>query len=320
MEGVDYSWEKPGGAALQNAGKKFAMRYVPYRENLEPEIWTGKGLTLSEKADLLNHGISIGMVFETFANRAKEGFAAGQSDARMALDGMAHVGMPSSQPIYFAVDFDANVGQRSWDANVSGAIAQYFNGVASIIGRWRTGVYGGFYVVRWAHANGVATWLWQTYAWSGGLLYSGTHVYQYDNTANINGASVDLNRSLKAYFGQHPIGGSIPDVPDTALPPPKQELPMKIIVPNPPELFRVPAGGVLREHPSLSSGQIRQLNQSQEWTLSGIVPGGKYTADGKESSRWALIWLPAWWTDPNPYDGRWAYFPAARGTRIPLHK
>jgi hypothetical protein len=220
-EGVDYAWGRPGGAALAGLGKHFAMRYVPY-------IGDGaKGLLKPETANLRAFGLSIGLVFETTANRAKEGFGAGQNDARLTQIGLPWTGLPLTLPVYYAVDFDANVGQRTWDANWGGAIRSYFDGVASILGRPRVGIYGGYHVIEWALANGHATWGWQTYAWSNGLVSNRAHVYQYDNTGNnINGVSVDLCKSLRADFGQFPRpqgGGPLPpppDLPDTALPGP----------------------------------------------------------------------------------------------------
>ena len=45
-EGIDYSWARPGGAAIAAAGKKFAVRY------LYPDGQGGKGLDASELQDL----------------------------------------------------------------------------------------------------------------------------------------------------------------------------------------------------------------------------------------------------------------------------
>jgi len=315
-EGVDYAWGRPGGHNLAVAGKKFAMRYVPYRENLNPVIWTSKGLDLWEKRDLLEHGLSIGMVWETFANRAKEGWNAGRADAMMCADGLAHCGMPSNTVIYFAVDFDANVGQRSWDQNVSPWIRAYLDGAASVIGRARTGVYGGYFVIEWALANGIARWGWQTYAWSAGHVSSHAHLLQYWNHGAINGVPIDLNKNLKADFGQYPRDLSlppIPDLPDTSLPPPddpheKEELPMDIHVPNPPEMITIPASVVYREKPNKNSDKVQQFDKRKTLPLVGVEKGGEYEKDGKKFYRWGLVRLPAFWTD-DPFDGKWAYVP-----------
>jgi len=44
--------------------------------------------------------------------------------------------MPAGRPIYFSVDFDAQLSQQA-------VINDYFDGVASVLGRARTGAYVG---------------------------------------------------------------------------------------------------------------------------------------------------------------------------------
>ncbi|MGH1553111.1 glycoside hydrolase domain-containing protein [Streptomyces sp. L7] len=56
-------------------------------------------------------------------------------------------GMPSSRPIYFSVDFDLQSSMYS-------ALNSYFDGVASVIGRSRTGAYGGYHVIKELFDNG----------------------------------------------------------------------------------------------------------------------------------------------------------------------
>ena len=67
--------------------------------------------------------------------------------------------MPAGRPIYFAVDFDAQPGDQ-------GAVDDYFNGVASVIGHARTGAYGGYGLIARSFYDNVIAWGWQTYAWS----------------------------------------------------------------------------------------------------------------------------------------------------------
>lgn len=202
-EGVDYAWGRPGGAALASAGKKFAMRYVPYSGD------GGKGLTLTEFKDLRSHGLSVGLVMEIYAGDAKQGYSRGVTLAKMAQAGAAALGL-GTLPIYFCVDFDANVGQRSWDTNYASAIKGFLDGIASVIGRARTGIYGGYYVVEWALSHGYARWGWETYAWSGGHVSTRAHLLQYNIYGSLNGAAIDLDRSLKTDFGQYPRPAATP--------------------------------------------------------------------------------------------------------------
>lgn len=203
LEGVDYV-SGPTGAELYADGKRFSMRYAPYRTSLNPLTWTAKGITAAQYKDLTSHGIAVGIVFETTAARALGGYSNGVYDAKLAVEGLQTQGVPW-RVIYFAVDFDANVGQRTWDPNAAALLKAYLDGAASVIGRQKVGIYGGFYVIEWALSHGYAVWGWQTYAWSGGRVSTRAHVLQYHNGVVLNGKSVDLDRSLKTDFGQLPV-------------------------------------------------------------------------------------------------------------------
>jgi hypothetical protein len=198
IPGVDYAWARPGGAALQAAGKHFAIRYVPYDGD------GGKGLGLAEVADLRAHGLSIGLVWETTAGRALAGYAAGVNDAQYTLGAIAKFNFGSSIPIYFAVDFDATASQLL-------TIDSYLRGAATVLGSGRVGVYGSYNVVSHCRQYGTARYLWQTYAWSYGALLSSAHLYQYQNTVYIGGQEVDLTRALQADYGQWPRPSVIPN-------------------------------------------------------------------------------------------------------------
>lgn len=187
-QGVDYSWARPGGAALKVAGKDFVVRYIPYPGS------GGKGLDAGEMADLRANGIDIAMVFESYAARALEGRGAGQADAHASVAALAALGLPDHLPVYFAVDFDAAENQQP-------AIDDYLRGVADVIGAGRVGVYAGYWVVKRCKENGTAAYLWQTYAWSGGNVHPELNLYQYKNGQNINGA-VDFCEARKGDFGQ----------------------------------------------------------------------------------------------------------------------
>lgn len=187
IEGVDYSWARPGGAVLREAGKKFAVRYIPYPGH------GGKGLGEAELDDLAHNGISVAMVFESYAHRPLAGFGAGVEDANMSELALNELGL-EGLPVYFAVDWDATEGQQP-------LINQYLLGAASVLGKDRIGIYAGYHVVKRAKEAGVVNYLWQTYAWSGGLVLDGIHLYQYNNGVSLNG-DVDLTRALQDNYGQ----------------------------------------------------------------------------------------------------------------------
>jgi hypothetical protein len=182
--GIDWAWGTPNIPALAKAGVKFAARYLSHD--------TTKNLTATQAHSLAAHGIDCVVVWETTANRATAGRSAGMADAQAASVLARRAGMPASKPIYFAVDFDATVAQ----------VQAYFDGVETVLGKKRTGVYGGYRVVKGLLDAGLVTYAWQTYAWSGGLWDPRAQIQQYSNGHNLGGVSCDYDRSMHADFGQ----------------------------------------------------------------------------------------------------------------------
>lgn len=197
--GVDYSWARPGGAALKAAGYSFAVRYVPYVGD------QGKGLTTGELADLRANGIAVALVFEQVAERPLQGRRAGLDDAATSVRALEALGLPATMPVYFAVDFDAQGGQFD-------VIDDYFRAVNEVIGKSRTGVYGGYDTLARCRAMGTASYFWQALAWNRGRTFEGRHLYQ-SGQGTVNGGEVDFNESYAADFGQWPREeASVPDV------------------------------------------------------------------------------------------------------------
>lgn len=202
--GIDYAWGRPSVATLKKDGVQFVARYLS-------SPGASKNLTSSEAKTLSSGGIAIVVVFETTATRAEAGHAAGAADAKEALKEATAAGMPSGRPIYFAVDEDTTVGPH---------ITAYFKGVASVLGVGRTGVYGGYKVVKGLLDAGLVKWAWQTYAWSGGKWDPRAQLEQYSNSHTIDGVGVDYDRVARATihdFGQWTVG----NVPKPPAPKPK---------------------------------------------------------------------------------------------------
>lgn len=196
-EGIDYSWARPGGAAIKAAGKSFAVRY------LYPDGQGGKGLDPSELADLQGNGIEVPVVYESYAARIKEGHDAGVADAHTAQAELVRLGLPTGMPIYFACDYDAPESDQP-------AIDAYLKGVAEVLGADRVGIYAGYWICKRCRENGTAAYRWQTYAWSGGQWDAGNHIEQYRNGQELNG-QVDFNRSKQDNYGQpSKFGGATP--------------------------------------------------------------------------------------------------------------
>jgi Rv2525c-like, glycoside hydrolase-like domain len=183
--GVDYAWSKPSPDTLKRAGAKYAMRYLSHDAS--------KNLTRAERDSLWARGIRVGVVWETVANRAMSGRSGGAEDARSA-DAQAKALGLDGIPIYFAVDWDVTPAQKP-------TVRSYLDGAASVIGRARVGVYGGYYVIDYMADHQAAAWFWQTYAWSGGQVHPKLHIYQYKNGVSLGGGNADFNRATNSPAG-----------------------------------------------------------------------------------------------------------------------
>ena len=187
IEGVDYSDGRPSPAGLVNVGKHFAGRYVG--AGFGPKM-----LLKSEAVELSDAGLMIVSLVEGASDGALGGYGAGVQHATQARQWHANQGFPWPVPCYFAVDFDVTAEQ--WPT-----VASYLEGAASVIGLPFVGIYGGIRAMEWAQRDDVASWFFQTYAWSGGLWAPGVHIEQYQNDVYIVGGTVDLDRAPTVEYG-----------------------------------------------------------------------------------------------------------------------
>lgn len=198
IEGVDYAFPPhPDIAGLAAAGIKFACRYGG------PGF--GKHLTREEADALDAAGIAIVANAEGDPDGLKGGWDAGFEWADMADRHFQSLGMPADRPVYMSVDFDPN------SAELSRCMDALRGAAAALGGVHRVGVYGGRQTVKRARAEGVATWFWQTFAWSNGIWARDNHIEQYHNGVWLAGADVDLNRALTADYGQWRGNGMLSD-------------------------------------------------------------------------------------------------------------
>lgn len=195
MKGADYSGARPTVSQLKANGVKFVLRYLAPQNSATS--W--KLLTWNEANTLRAGGIQVVSNFEWYESRCTEGYAAGQADARTAAAYHLGCGGPKDRPIYFSVDTDTS------GVNVKA----YFQGVASIIGLSRTGVYGSYRVCKYLADNklvGVtlsgAKLNWQTYAWSYGSYDERSALSQDQNGVKLAGWDVDIDHSHTADYGQ----------------------------------------------------------------------------------------------------------------------
>ena len=138
------------------------------------------------------------------------GYNGGVADAQTALALHAAAGGPDTAPIYFSVD--EPLDYPTWKS----LGLKWFQGLNSVLGAARTGIYGGVNELGWAIADGVVgasttpgyRWAWQTKAWSAGKRAPGAVLFQRevvtasDPGAIIDGVSVDVDDVLAPDFGQ----------------------------------------------------------------------------------------------------------------------
>jgi hypothetical protein len=187
--GLDYAWHGTlDWSCFTASGVTFIMRYL----STDPT----KNLTAAELAAANSHGIAVGVIWETTANRMLGGYAAGIDDAARADADVHELGMVGV-PVYFACDFDATEADQA-------PINLYLDGAASIIGRARTGMYGGYYPLSRAWSAGKLAYGWQTYAWSGGQWDARAQLRQVQNNVTVCGVSADWDEAHAADYGQWP--------------------------------------------------------------------------------------------------------------------
>lgn len=184
--GVDAT-SSPSVSSMKAAGVQFICRYLSV-SNSETEF---KLLTNSEAKTLSQGGIAIVSNYE-WTGTPDNTIAAGASDAKVALAQHAACGGPPGRPIYFSIDEDT-----VWtDVNV------YFQGIATVMPVSQIGAYGEAGLIKDLKSNGLITWLWQTYAWSGGVINTNNNIYQYSNNQTIGGTSVDYDYAYGTDYGQ----------------------------------------------------------------------------------------------------------------------
>lgn len=167
---------------LKAAGVEFVGRYlVPPRGNLK---W--KALTKAEVVNISAAGMNILCVWETTADRAKGGAAAGAKDGAQALKCAREIGMPDTGIIYFAVDFGAQSADMA-------AIAEYLKAAREQTAEYDIGVYGCYSVIEHMSKLGICKAYWQCVGWSNGQKSSALNVYQSHWSHPLCGISVDDN-------------------------------------------------------------------------------------------------------------------------------
>src|SRR5258708_4819206 len=219
--GLDYSGGMPLINDMKAAKVEFVCRYVGYFSGYNMNAIAtpqGKCLTPGEAKTLLAGGMSPVSNYEWYATRpiddgfgnrwsTDQAYSAGVWDAQTGNTIHVACGGPATAALYLSGDWDFNT-------STDGAlVAAYFKGAASVLGLARIGAYGGYWLIKFLFDNGLITYGWQTYAWSGGQWDPRAHIQQYNNGVIMSGVEVDYDRSMQADFGQWTQGGGTMTLP-----------------------------------------------------------------------------------------------------------
>lgn len=174
-------------AALYADGVRFSGRYlVP--------VYYAKALSKYEAGIIRSAGLALLLIWETSADRAKGGYAAGKQDGETAYRLAREMGVPAGTAIYFAVDYCPIDSEYD-------AIAAYIRAAGNACKEYEAGVYGSYYVVEAMAERGACGKFWQFVGGSGGKVSEKAQVYQYQGqngleaqiTAKKAGFAVDMN-------------------------------------------------------------------------------------------------------------------------------
>lgn len=209
---LDYASGPPRAADIAADGFIGVIRYLsPARPGAEGWM-TGKPLRRAEVHDLQVHGLGIAACWQFGAGSVGEsdvmrGYEGGLQDARAADNTLADLDL-GALPVFFAVDFDISLDQ--WNNTA----VHYFRGCVDVLGVERVGIYGHSRACDWAREDGVIGpagpnhhLMWQTTAWSGGVVHSRAVLLQYrHNVPGPSGVLVDVNAVRHPWWGQSPPG------------------------------------------------------------------------------------------------------------------
>jgi hypothetical protein len=201
MEAIDCSstLTPATAAALKSSDIVAVGRYLGYKAH----GWD-KSMSPAELAIIQAAGLSAVLIWESDPTSAAYfGYGQGLLDAQSAIVEANYLGAPKGTAIYFVVDFDAQPADMA-------AIIAYFNGVrAGLAGQYLVGAYSSYAVLQALQTSAYAPdKYWQTYAWSGGQVFEGNSIYQYQNNVFFEGVNVDRN-TIENNSGCWPeIGGN----------------------------------------------------------------------------------------------------------------
>lgn len=183
LKGCDYSFGSGVTAAQIKAYGPFVMRYLSGGNS--------KDISAVEAKNFKAAGVALGFVWETTGAPTSAGLGTTHAtEAQAQLNQLAAaVGDDGIEKatVYFAIDEESNPYSVA-----------YIKAAAAVLGKARTGVYGGYGTVNEVMNAGVCEYAWQTYAWSGGKWDNRAVLRQVQNDIKVGPCDADADQA--AYF------------------------------------------------------------------------------------------------------------------------
>lgn len=212
IPGIDYSYGRPAPAEIHAAGDRFVVRYLSGDKG--DGTYRSKDLTRQEYDSLRRANLDVALVFEIGGAGARGGYAQGVKDAKAVVAEIAHLGLPGDRrPVYFAIDFDAY-----YFVDTRAQALDYIRGAASVLGFARTGVYGGYSMVKYCLDARACAWAWQTLAWSPKGKWDPRAHLRQTGSKRIGRDVVDTNQATVLDFGQWPQPRVVTPTPPVIMP------------------------------------------------------------------------------------------------------
>ena len=201
---ADYSWARPHPEDLHDYGCIGVVRYIGPGNR-------GRDISREEMRRLHDHGLGVGLVWETTTTAALAGWQAGAFDFEAANRWADSIDFPAHLPVFYAVDTDVTPAQ------VRGPIADTFHGALSRSSLRPCRPYGEADVLDILIGElELMDCGWQCYAWSRGRRSE--HRCMFQNYPPIMDMTVDVNElgPMPCDFLWHPTIGFHEAAPTTS--------------------------------------------------------------------------------------------------------
>ena len=219
---IDYAAGVPSAASIKAAGHLGAVRYVSNRRPGTKNWMIGKPVTLAETRSFAQLGLQTASVYQYGKAETadwKRGAAGAATHAPQAIALHVAAGGPTNRPIYVAID------DNPTRAQYNNQIRPYLRAfkVALEAAGYRLGIYGNYYVIDWAIADGLGEYFWLHNWGSDGRIHPRTTIHQIRiDKDKLDGVGIDMNNVHARDWGQWTPGNVVddvvPNIPDVQAP------------------------------------------------------------------------------------------------------